>query len=459
MESEIKILNKVERFINETEMLEKEIPVLIGFSGGADSMALLDMLITLGYKCIAAHCNFQLRGSESVRDHEFARMKAKEYGIPFKEIEFLTEEYAAAKGISIEMACRELRYEWFEELLIETGAQAIAIAHHQDDSIETFFLNLLRGTGIAGLTGINAINGNIVRPLSLISRQEIENYLAIRNIDFITDSTNKEDIFQRNKIRLQVIPLLKEINPNACQSIVRTMGYLQDTEKLYQFSIHEIKNKIVHISDEEILIDIEGLKRTISPKAVLFELLREYEVGSLMVQDIWNALDGISGKQFFTDNYRIIKDRHNLIISKRMEEKDCVDVSIIPAETTSIRYPIQMRFDILDYFPGFTIPKDQNIACFDADKIHYPLILRKWKQGDKFVPFGMRGMKKVSDYFSDHKFSLIEKERLWMLCSNEHIIWIVGERLDNRSRITPATKRVLMISLETENTFSNKKPF
>lgn len=448
MKSEIRILNKVEHFINTTEMLEKETPVIIGFSGGADSMALLDILITLGYKCIAAHCNFQLRGDESVRDHEFARMKAKEYNIPFKEIEFLSEEYATAKGISIEMACRELRYSWFEELLIETGAQAIATAHHQDDSIETFFLNLLRGTGIAGLTGINAINGNIVRPLSSISRQEIEEYLTIRNIDFITDSTNKEDIYQRNKIRLHLIPLLKEINPNACQSILRTMGYLRDTEKVYQYSIHEIENKIVQTSNQDVLVDIDALKKTIAPKTVLFELLREYEVSSIMIQDIWNTLDGISGKQFFTDNYRIIKDRQHLIISKRMDEQNVANRAVIPAEATSIDYPIHMRLDVLDYFPGFSIPKDKNIACFDADKIHYPLILRKWEQGDKFAPFGMRGMKKVSDYFSDHKFSLAEKDRLWLLCSNEQIIWLVGERLDNRCRITPETKRVLMISLD-----------
>ncbi|MEG1904511.1 MAG: tRNA lysidine(34) synthetase TilS, partial [Bacteroidales bacterium] len=262
MESEIRLLNKVEHFIKETAMLDKETPVLIGFSGGADSMALLDVLITLGYKCIAAHCNFHLRGDESVRDHEFARMTAREYGIPFKEIEFETTEYAAEKGISIEMACRELRYEWFEELLQVTEAQSIAIAHHQDDSVETFFLNLLRGTGIAGLTGINAINGNVVRPLSVVSRREIEDYLAVRNIDFITDSTNKEDIYLRNKIRLQLLPMLRDINPNANESILRTMGYLRETDKIYRHAIHEIRNKIVRIADEDVLISIAGLKQT-----------------------------------------------------------------------------------------------------------------------------------------------------------------------------------------------------
>lgn len=446
MESEIRLLNKVEHFIKETAMLDKETPVLIGFSGGADSMALLDVLITLGYKCIAAHCNFHLRGDESVRDHEFARMTAREYGIPFKEIEFETTEYAAEKGISIEMACRELRYEWFEELLQVTEAQSIAIAHHQDDSVETFFLNLLRGTGIAGLTGINAINGNVVRPLSVVSRREIEDYLAVRNIDFITDSTNKEDIYLRNKIRLQLLPMLRDINPNANESILRTMGYLRETDKIYRHAIHEIRNKIVRIADEDVLISIAGLKQTIAPKSVLFELLREYDVSSIMISDIWNSLEGISGKQFFAGDYRIVKDRDDLIISRR-EDLSKLDQTVIPQGVSAIQVPLELRFELLDYFPGFVIPKDKNIACFDAEKLNYPLILRKWEQGDKFVPFGMRGMKKLSDYFSDHKYSLADKERAWLLCSDGQIIWIIGERTDNRYRVTSATKKVLMIKL------------
>ncbi|MEG1585535.1 MAG: tRNA lysidine(34) synthetase TilS [Bacteroidales bacterium] len=447
MESETILLNKVASFIREKEMLNKDIPVLVGFSGGADSTALLDVLVTLGYKCIAAHCNFHLRGSESIRDHEFARMTAREYGIPFKEIEFMTTEYAQSKGISIEMACRELRYEWFEELLQETGAQAIAIAHHLDDSIETFFLNLLRGTGIAGLTGINSINGNVVRPFSKVYRKDIENYLSARSIDFITDSSNKEDIYQRNKIRLQLIPLLREITPSACEAIVKTMDNLHETEKIYAHTIHQLKNKIVVNDGDDVLISIENLQKTIAPKSVLFELLREYDVSGAMIDDIWNCLDGISGKQFFAGDYRIIKDREYLIISPR-ETADSFTHTVIPKGVEAIQKPVAMRFELLDYFPGFVIPKDSQTACFDADKIHYPLILRKWEQVDKFVPFGMRGMKKVSDYFSDHKFSLAEKERTWLLCSDDQVIWIVGERSDNRFRITSATKKVLLVSLQ-----------
>ncbi|MGL4292004.1 MAG: tRNA lysidine(34) synthetase TilS, partial [Bacteroidales bacterium] len=405
MISETRILSKIENFIREKDMFDKDTPILIGFSGGADSMALLDILTTLGYECIAAHCNFRLRGDESVRDHEFTRLTARKYGIPFREIEFDTKEYAKTKGISIEMACRELRYEWFEELLQETGAQAIAVAHHLDDSIETFLLNLLRGTGIAGLTGINAVNGNVVRPFSTVCRREIEDYLAIRGIDFVTDSTNKEDIYQRNKIRLQLIPLLREINPFACDSVVKTIQHLQETEKIYAHAIHDIKNKIVSIHEEEVRISIDGLKHTIAPRSVLFEILREYDVSSLMIRDIWDCIDGISGKQFFAGDYRILKDRDDLIINRRIHNQE-IDQTVIPQGVTAIQIPVEMRFEELAYFPGFVIPKERNIACFDADKIHFPLTLRKWNQGDKFAPFGMRGMKKISDYFSDHKYSI-----------------------------------------------------
>ena len=193
-----------------TNMLQKDSPVLIGLSGGADSTALLDILRNLGYTCIAVHCNFKLRGDESIRDYEFAKMIALSYNIKFKSVDFDTVEYAKKFGISIEMACRELRYKWFDNIMSELGAQAIAVAHHKDDSIETFFLNLSRGTGITGLTGIKAINGKVVRPLLNISREEIEQYLKLKKIEYITDSTNKQDIYKRNKIRLNVMPLLKQ---------------------------------------------------------------------------------------------------------------------------------------------------------------------------------------------------------------------------------------------------------
>lgn len=446
MDSERLLLTKVESFIQANEMLEKEVPVLVGLSGGADSTALLDCLLTLGYNCIAAHCNFQLRGDESVRDHEFARMQAHNYGIPFYETSFDTKLYASRRGISIEMACRELRYEWFEEILQQTQAQAIAVAHHRDDSIETFFLNLLRGTGIAGLTGINAVHGNVVRPFLIVSRDEIEEYLQKKHIDYITDSSNKEDIYQRNKIRLQLIPLLKSMNPAASESIMRTIGNLQQVEVIYEDSIKKGEMKVVTVRGDEVIISIPELQKQPVPKALLFEILKEYDVPSAMIDDIESSLDGLSGKQFFSGSYRIVKDRDVLIISKR-ETRDTDFRYFISKEETSISVPMEMQFEVMDYFPGFIIPRTKESACFDADLINWPLELRHWKQGDKFVPFGMRGYKKLSDYFSDHKYSVVEKEKAWLLLSGDDIVWLVGERSDNRYRVTSKTKRVLMVTM------------
>ncbi len=446
MDPERLLLAKVESFIRTNEMLDKATPVLVGLSGGADSTALLDVLFTLGYKCIAAHCNFRLRGEEAVRDHEFARMIARDYRIEFHEIEFNTKEYAAQRGISIEMACRDLRYEWFEELLAKTGAQAIAVGHHRDDSIETFFLNLSRGTGIAGLTGINAVHGNVIRPLLAVSRQEIEEYLGRRHIDFIIDSSNQEDIYLRNKIRLQLIPLLRTINPSISESLIKTIGNLQQVEKVYDHVVKSARNEVVSVRDEEVFISIDKLNRQVAPQTILFELLREYDVPSSMIQDIIGSLNGISGKQFYAGFYRIVKDRDYLIISKRNVE-DTPDHYYIPHDVNSISKPLEMSFETLDYFPGFVIPKTKDVICLDADKVAYPLELRHWQKGDKFIPFGMRGVKKVSDYFSDHKYSVLDKEKAWILTSEDKILWIVGERADNRFRLTAKTKRVLMITV------------
>lgn len=446
MDPEKLLLTKVETFINEHEMLEREVPVLIGLSGGADSTALLDVLITLGYPCIAAHCNFQLRGDESVRDHEFARMQAQNYGIPFREISFDTRRYASERGISIEMACRELRYEWFEELIQKEGAQAIAVAHHRDDSIETFFLNLLRGTGIAGLSGINAVHGNVVRPFLSASRREIEDYLGVRHIDFITDSSNKEEIYQRNKIRLQLMPLLQSINPAASDSILRTINNLQQVEKVYDDAIHRAELKVVTTREEEVLISIPELLNQPAPRALLFEILKEYEVPSVMIQDIENSLTGISGKQFFAGNYRIVKDRDVLIIGQRDTRDSPEQYFVVPGEK-AIHTPMELHFEVMDYFPGFIIPKNKDVACLDADLLNWPLEIRHWQQGDKFVPFGMRGMKKLSDYFSNHKYSMVEKEKAWLLVSGNDIVWLIGERTDNRYRVTSHTKKVLMVTI------------
>ena len=259
------ILTKVAAFIKDNNLFNKRAPIIIGFSGGADSSALLDILISLGYKCIVAHCNFQLRGQESFRDSSFAKMRAKQYGVQYCEIIFDTKDYASKNKVSIEMAARDLRYEWFNILIEKYSAQAIAIAHHRDDTIETFFLNLLRGTGITGLSGINTVNGNVVRPLNCLSRDEIIKYLKVKELEYVTDSTNNKDIYTRNKIRLDLIPLLKEINPNASESIMKTISNLKETEIIYKDSIEKIKAQICTTESDSLKINIKLLKETVAP--------------------------------------------------------------------------------------------------------------------------------------------------------------------------------------------------
>lgn len=435
------ILSQVQQFIDANKLFDKKSRIIVGLSGGADSVALFDMLISLGYDCIAAHCNFHLRGEESNRDEAFVKNLCLGYNQPLHTIDFDTEQYASDNSISIEMAARELRYKWFENLRLELKADYIAIAHHQDDSVETVLLNLIRGTGIKGLTGINPKNGYIVRPLLSITRNDIIKYLSDKQLDFVEDYTNQEDIYTRNKIRLSVLPLLESINPSVKESIRRTAENLQQVETIYNYYIADKQSIIV--SDNK--ISIPKLLEYIEPKAILFETLSKYGFNSASVNQIFNSLEGISGKQFFSEKYQVIKDRDCLIINKI--EDSINEEFVINKLDTFLSQPIPVKIEVLKLDANLNIERSPNIFYADYDKLFFPLKLRHWKQGDWFIPFGMRGRKKISDYFSDNKFSLIEKEHCWLLCSQDDIIWIVGHRSDDRYKITNKTQQILKISI------------
>ncbi len=443
-----KILSNVESFIQAHGMLDKDRPVLIGLSGGADSTALLDILCSLDYKCIAVHCNFKLRGDESIRDYEFSRMTAQNYGVEFHSVEFDTVDYAQSNGISIEMACRDLRYIWFDALIDDLKAQAIAVAHHKDDSVETLFLNLTRGTGITGLTGIRAVNGRVVRPMLNLTREEIELYLKKKRVEFIIDSSNKQDIYKRNKIRLNILPQLKQLNPSVTESITRTIANLQETEKIYRESIDNAKCKTLLKEDDQTKINIKELLNYISPQTLLFEILKDFNISGDLQKEIFDSLTGISGKQFFTNEYRILKDREYLIITDNDSDNCLINSVLIEKDVEELSYPVKLSLKIFDSIKGFSIPRDKNVACFDADKIIWPLVLRSYKIGDSFIPLGMNNYKKVSDFFSDNKVSIIDKEKALVLESDDKIIWLIGYRNDNRFRISDKTQRVLMISIQ-----------
>lgn len=435
------IIEKVGNYIDIHKLLHKVGVIIIGFSGGPDSVALYGILHELGYSCVLAHCNFHLRGEESNRDQYFVESFAKLKGVKLYSTHFATENYAKEHGLSLEMAARDLRYGWFSSLQKEINAQAIAIAHHSDDSIETFFINLLRGTSIHGLTGIKPKNQLIVRPLLCVSRKEILDYLSSRNENYVIDSTNLENDFLRNKIRNQLIPLLTEISPNCKQSIQNTIFNLQKNLSFYSKTIKEIGKYAVSESDGSILIDLKVIWNHEDRETLLFELLKQFGCNTQMIVNILNCDLMSSGQIFKTKTHVITKNRGFL--------------EIVSEEETSIEPGFLNGFGEYDLYgrkltikeensEDLIILKDKNHCYVDADKITFPLSVRKWENGDCFYPFGMNNLKKLSDFFVNEKLSLHQKKSLWIIETKEHqIVWIVGLRPDNRFRVTANTKKII----------------
>lgn len=423
------IEKKIAQYIDNERLFPINARIIVALSGGADSVALLRILHTLGYDCEAAHCNFHLRGTESDRDEMFVRKLCKTMRTPLHTIDFATEQYAIEKKISIEMAARELRYQWFAEIKEKTKANVIAVAHHQDDSVETVLLNLIRGTGINGLLGIRPKNGDIVRPLLCISRKEITDYLQNAGQEYMTDSTNLQDEYTRNKIRLNLLPLMQEINPLVKEHIIDTSNYLNDVNRIYNKGIEEGKQRVIEKGN----IRIVPLLKEPSPEALLFEILYPLGFNAAQTKNILAMLEGQTGKQFISkDGWRVVKNRELLLIDKK-EKQENPPFCLIKEEK--------------EYTKDFIIPREKHIACFDTDKLIGEINLRKWQTGDIFIPFGMKGKKKVSDYLTDKKFSIIQKENQWVLCCGDKIIWIVGERTDNRFRIDEKTKKVTVFKM------------
>jgi len=437
------VLVKIQNYIISQNLLIPDSLIIVGLSGGADSVVLLYILHQLGYECIAAHCNFHLRGDEALRDELFSKSFSESLDIPFEKIDFNAKEYAQEQHISIEMAARELRYEWFEQLRKENKAEAVVVAHHQDDSVETFLLNIIRGTGIHGLTGIKSKNGYISRPLLCVTKQEILDYAEQENLSYVTDSSNLESNYIRNKIRLNILPEMKMINPSVRESILKTIGNLQQVGTIYDAGI-EIAQKRV-FNKEKMSISIQELQSYVEPQALLFEILKPFRFNATVVDEIFESLEGQSGKEFYSPEFKLVKDRDVLLIVPR-EQAGQHDYKIY-REDILLHHPVRLMLEFLEKTPEIEIVKEKEIAYFDLALLQFPLILRHWKTGDKFIPFGMKGSRKLSDYFSDLKLSKIDKEKIWLLCSGDDIIWIVGERIDNRYCVTKTTQKVCIIKI------------
>ena len=429
---------KVEKYIEKHKLLENESPVLVALSGGADSVALLLVLYKLGYKCEAIHCNFHLRGEESNRDENFATTLCQKLGIALHIVHFDTTEYARTHGISIEMAAREQRYDAFEKQRKQTGAQAIAVAHHRDDSAETLLLNLIRGTGIKGLRGIQPKNGYVVRPLLCVGREEIIDYLKWRDERFVTDSTNLTSDYTRNKIRLEVLPKLAEINPSIKENIAATAQRISEAELIYR---HAIEDAIKRVKKDN-SIDIELLKQEVAPTTLLHEILSPLGFNSAQVEDIYDSIDAEGSRIFTTAEWSVVKDRNKLLITPK---KDFGHVDItLPADGSVETEQGVLRISKAAF--NGNIPKQRNIACLDTERLHLPLTLRNTRNGDRFAPFGMRGTKLVSDYLTDRKKSLIEKQaQLVVTDAKGEIVWLVNERPSSRCCVSESTKRIICL--------------
>lgn len=435
------MIYKVEKYISKHNLLEKDGKVLIALSGGADSVALLVVLLKLGYKCEAMHCNFHLRGEESNRDEHFVTGLCRRLGVELHIVHFDTTEHAKENGISIEMAARELRYAAFEKQRKSIGACAIAVAHHRDDSAETLLLNLVRGTGIRGLCGIHPKNGYIVRPLLCVDREEITDYLKWRNEDYVTDSTNLTNDYTRNKIRLEVIPGLAEINPSVKESIAATADRIREAELIYRQAIEEAVKRV----KKGDVIDIGALVKEIAPQTVLHEILAPLGFNSSQTGDIMEVIgNGNSGKQFYAADWCVTKDRNRLIITALDLERNVE--TILPQE--GVVNTAEGYISVCHRSFDGVIPKEKNCAILDCAKLELPLKLRRVEPGDRFAPFGMRGTKLVSDYLTDRKKSIIEKHaQLVVTDATGRIAWLVNERPAATFCVDKNTEEVIVLRL------------
>lgn len=438
------MFNQFIQFVKEQQLIKPQQKVLLAISGGIDSMVLLHLFEKSGFNYGIAHCNFQLRGEESDGDEEFVKQQVLIHGVPAFFESFDTAEYAKLCGISIEMAARELRYEFFEKVRIENGFDSIATAHHQDDLIETFFLNLSRKTGIKGLTGIKAKAENLIRPLLFTERNKIEAFAKEYFIEFREDSSNSEIVFQRNFLRHKILPLFSELNTAFKKNILASVGNLKDAELVYSGFLNSEKIDIVSDIENETVIDIAGLQKSSYPKILLLEILSESNFNATVVDEIFASLTTESGKQFYSKTHRLIKDREKLFVSTHKDEE--TKIYYLEKQDLELFEPFDITIEKLPAL-GFQIIKKENVACIDLDEVGFPLLIRKWKQGDYFQPLGMTGFKKVSDFFIDQKIPIHKKENTWLLCSGKKIVWIMGLRLDNRFKVTRQTQQVLKIEI------------
>lgn len=436
----MKLIESFRSFIAQHHLFSSRDRLLIAVSGGVDSVVLCELCHQTGHPFEIAHCNFQLRGEESLRDEKFVQALGAKYQVKVWLKHFDTAQYATDNKLSIQEAARELRYAWFNVLLKENNFSFLLTAHHLDDSIETSLMNFFKGTGIAGLRGILPKQGKIIRPLLFAGKQEFQAFAISQSLQWVEDSSNESDKYTRNYFRHQVIPFIQKIYPGAEKNLAQNLARFRDTELLYQQAIERHKKKLLTVKGNEVYIPVLKLQQVVPFNTVLYEIMHEFGFSAAQTNEVAALLESDSGRYVQSLTHRIIRNRAWLIIVP----VKTAEASIIPIEKTG-------RYD----FPGGSLElspatdrkpeTDLNIACLDAAAIQFPLILRPWKTGDYFYPLGMTKKKKLARFFIDQKLSIPEKENTWVLEMDKKIVWVIGRRIDDRFKIKETTKQILRI--------------
>lgn len=444
-----KILQQVAGFIARNQLLAADNKYIVALSGGADSVALLLIMKALGYDVEAAHCNFHLRGKESERDENFCVSLCESLGIILHRIHFDTLTYAQLHKVSIEMAARDLRYSYFEQLRCDINADAICVAHHKDDNVETILLNLVRGTGMNGLTGISPRNGFILRPLLCIGREDILEYLEAENQDYVTDSSNLVDDVQRNKIRLNVLPLLENVNPAVKDNILTMARWIAEASTIVEASLSEAKAKAVSSAtlNDSLFVDISKVEEYPSAEYLLWDIFKDYGFNSSQVALVAENLHATTGTSWLSSSHELTLDRGRLILTP-LDKEEGRQMRIPEAGTYVYTELCKLKIEQKEINENYTISRSSDKVCLDAQKVKFPLMIRRVARGDRFVPFGMKGSKLVSDFLTDQKVALpLKRRQLVVADADGNILWVVGKRLDGRFAVSPCSKSVVEISL------------
>lgn len=443
------LLDRFHEYVKRKELFTHEDKILLTVSGGVDSMVLMSLCVNSGYHVGVAHCNFQLRGNESDEDEIMVQEATRRYGIECHCKRFDTVGEMELTGESMEMAARRLRYNWFHSLCEQYGYTVIAIAHHADDSIETFFINMLRGTGLRGLTGISNQVGRVARPLLFATRKEIMEYATHKHIHFREDSSNRTTKYLRNKIRLGLIPRIKEIAPRFTPTMQSNISRLTNAQKFIDYAIDNIYKHIVEQKGDIYTLHPGRIEHMDSKEFVIYEILSSrFAFKGDVVDKLCHALKTEStGKRFYSRSHVAYIDRGKVIISIIGEDDDCM-IEVAAGQTKAYCGNAVLHFELCNIDDIATLRQPENIALLDAEKLSFPLKLRRWREGDQFSPFGMLGTKKVSDFLIDSKVSMIEKKRQFVLLSDDEIVWLVGRRISDEKRITRNTEMVLRITKE-----------